>query len=219
MLLKILSTKLEALTNKCLICGNYVEASLNNLLTSNNKVCDICLSKLEPNVKHIRIDGVRGIVLLNYNEFVKTVILQIKANYDYELARHILIPFKNFLFEKYNKFALVPIPSTSKSNLRRGFNHVEAIFSVLGIAITPILEKSSQYKQSSAKFKDRNEIVKNIKLKIKHEVPSKVVIIDDIITSGASLRTCINILRENNVNNISFIIFANNCRKMKQNKD
>lgn len=215
----MLSNKLKVLTNECLICRNNVEASLNNLITSNNRICDKCLTKLEPNVKKIKIDGVSGLVLLNYNEFVKTVILQIKANDDYELALNILKPFKYFILENYSKFIFVPVPSTKKSNLKRGFNHVEAIFSSLGVELAPILEKTSDYKQSSAKFKDRSAVVKNIRLIENQTLPTRALIIDDIITSGSSLRACINILRHNNVKNITFIVLANNCRKMKQKKD
>jgi competence protein ComFC len=219
MRLKTLLNKLKISTNNCLICASKVESSLNNLLTSNTKICDSCLTKLEPRIKYIKVDGVKGIVLLNYNEFVKTVILQIKANYDLELAKHILVPFKNLILENFSKYVLVPIPSTHKSNLKRGFNHVEAIFSSLGLPITPILEKTSNYKQSNSKFNDRFEISKNIKLKINQDISSHIVIVDDIITSRSSLKACINILRQNNVKKITFIIVANNCRKMKQKKD
>jgi predicted amidophosphoribosyltransferase len=219
MILKNQLNALKALTPKCLVCNSIVESSLNNLISGNTQICHTCFNNMKPVIKKVKIAGVKGLLLYSYNEFSRNIILQIKANYDLELAKYILAPLKPFLREKYAKYALVPIPSTNSSNKARGFNHVEVIFSLLGLPILNLFEKVGNYKQANIKFEDRNQISNNIKLISNVEIPSKIVVIDDIITSGSSLRSLLYELKSKGVKNLTFIILADNCRKIKLNKD
>ena len=219
MILKNQLDALKALTPKCLVCSSYVESSLNNLICNNKSICQTCFANMKPFVKRIKIDSIKGVLLYSYNDFTRSLILQIKANYDLELAKHILSPLKLFLKENYKKFTLVPIPSTKTSNKFRGFNHVEAIFSQLGLPIINLFEKVGNYKQANTKFEMRSQISDKIKLINGVEIPSKIVIIDDIITSGSSLKAVLSILKDKGVKNLTFLIVADNCRKIKLNKD
>jgi ComF family protein len=210
---------LKVLTPKCLVCSSFVESSLNNLVSSNTSICQTCFAKMQPIIKRVKIGGVKGMLLYSYNEFTRSLILQIKANYDLELAKFILAPLKTLLKESYTKYTLVPIPSTKSSNKVRGFNHVEAMFSNLGLPILNLFEKVGNYKQANTKFEDRYQVNEKIKLVKDVDIPTKVVVIDDIITSGSSLKTVIAILRNTGVKKLTFVILADNCRKIKLNKD
>jgi competence protein ComFC len=174
---------------------------------------------MKPIIKKVKIAGIKGLLLYSYNDFSRNLILQIKANYDLELAKYILAPLNSFLREKYSKFTLVPVPSTKSSNKARGFNHVEVIFSLLGLPILNLFEKVGNYKQANIKFEQRDKVSKNIKIISNVEIPSRIVVIDDIITSGSSLKALLYELRSRGVKNLTFIIFADNCRKIKLNKD
>lgn len=219
MLLKNQLNALKVLTPKCLVCNNYVESSLNNLISNNTSICQNCFANMRPIIKQVKIGRIKGLLLFSYNEFTRNLILQIKANYDLELAKYMLAPLKTYLAEKYRRYTLVPIPSTNSSNKARGFNHVEAIFSRLGLPISNLFEKIGNYKQANTKFERRNLISSKIKLISNVEIPSKIVIIDDIITSGSSLKAVLSILQNKGVKNLTFIIVADNCRKIKLNKD
>jgi ComF family protein len=219
MILKNQLNALKTLTPKCLVCSNYVESSLNNLLSNNTSICQTCFASMKPIIKTVKIENIKGLLLYSYNDFTRSLILQIKANNDLELAKYILTPLKLFLKEKYKKYTLVPIPSTKSSNKARGFNHVEAIFSQLGLPVTNLFEKIDNYKQANIKFEMRNQVSNKINLINRAEIPSKVVIIDDIITSGSSLKAVLSILKDTGVKDLTFIIVADNCRKIKLNKD
>ena len=219
MILKKLLDALKVLTPRCLVCSSFVESSLNNLVSGNTSICQTCFAKMEPVIKRIKIDGINGLLLYSYNEFTRSLILQIKANYDLELAKYILAPLKSFLKESYNKYTLVPIPSTKVSNKARGFNHVEAIFSCTELPILNLFEKVGNYKQANTKFVNRSQVFEKIKLIKDVEIPSKVVVVDDIITSGSSLKAALTILRNQDVKYLTFVILADNCRKIKLNKD
>jgi predicted amidophosphoribosyltransferase len=117
---------------------------------------------MKPVIKKVKIAGIKGLLLYSYNDFSRNLILQIKANYDLELAKYILAPLKSLLREKYIKYTLVPIPSTKTSNKARGFNHVEVIFSLLGLPILNLFEKVGNYKQANIKFEQRDKVSKNI---------------------------------------------------------
>ena len=219
MILKNQLNALKALTSKCLVCNSFVESSLNNLISGNTYICHTCFNKMKPIIKKVKIAGIKGLLLYSYNDFSRSLILQIKANHDLELAKYILTPLKSFLREKYSKYTLVPIPSTNSSNKARGFNHVEVIFSQLGLPIINLFEKVGNYKQANIKFEDRHQIINKIKFINNVDIPSKIVVIDDIITSGSSLKTLLSLLQQKGVKNLTFIILANNCRKIKLNKD
>ena len=219
MILKNQLNALKALTSKCLVCNSFVESSLNNLISGNTYICHTCFNNMKPIIKKVKIAGIKGLLLYSYNDFSRNLILQIKANYDLELAKYILAPLKSLLREKYIKYTLVPIPSTKRSNKARGFNHVEVIFSLLGLPILNLFEKVGNYKQANIKFEQRDKVSKNIKIISNVEIPSRIVVIDDIITSGSSLKALLYELRSRGVKNLTFIILADNCRKIKLNKD
>ena len=219
MILKNQLNGLKVLTPKCLVCNSFVESSLNNVISRNNHICHVCFANMKPIIKKVKIAGIKGLLLYSYNEFSRNLILQIKANYDLELAKYILAPLKSLLREKYIKYTLVPIPSTKSSNKARGFNHVEVIFSLLGLPILNLFEKVGNYKQANIKFEQRDKVSKNIKIISNVEIPSRIVVIDDIITSGSSLKALLYELRSRGVKNLTFIILADNCRKIKLNKD
>ena len=219
MLLKNQLNALKVLTPKCLVCNNYVESSLNNLISNNTSICQTCFANMKPIIKQVKIGSIKGLLLFSYNEFTRNLILQIKANYDLELAKYMLAPLKSYLVDKYKRYTLAPIPSTNSSNKARGFNHVEAIFSRLGLPVSNLFEKIGNYKQAKTKFERRNLISNKIKLISNVEIPSKIAIIDDIITSGSSLEAVLSILQDKGVKNLTFIIVADNCRKIKLNKD
>ena len=167
----------------------------------------------------MKVLEVVGITLFNFNDFTRNLILQVKARNDLELAKHLIAPYSNFLIDKCKGATLIPIPSTSKSNEIRGFNHVVEMFKPLGLEISNVLEKKGSLKQAKTPFSQRSKIAATIVLKKGAIVPKRCVIVDDIITSQSSLKTAIRILQENGCRHVAFIIVANNCRKIEQNKD
>ena len=171
---------------------------------------------MEPNIKTLKIDNVKGKTLTKYNEFTKNLILQIKARYDLALATVILMPFKHALKQIYRGYHLVHVPSSSKSDKTRGFNHVKVIFQLLELPQLDVFEKANNYKQAKRSINKREEISKAIKLKSNVILPPKILLVDDIVTSGASLTTCLELLKQQKVKRLAFLVFADNCRNIRQ---
>ncbi|MDD3383584.1 MAG: phosphoribosyltransferase family protein [Bacilli bacterium] len=203
--------------NRCLICQKQIkDFSLNKFLNPNELICDNCYCQMNSIDKKFKINGIKAIALYKYNDFMKKVILQIKMHKDYELAQNILNNKINSLKRKFKNYYLVYVPSTKDSDQQRGFNHVETIFNGIGIKKDNIFFKKENYKQSNIKFKDRNKISKIIDLKKRPQINQKYLIVDDIITSQNSLKTCINLLKKNNVSKIKVLVLAYNCRNNKK---
>ena len=142
---------------------------------------------------------------------VKKLIYKYKGCYDYVLRNVFLCNYEKQINKKYKDHIIVYPPSNESEDKERGFNHIEEIAKTLKIKSEKMFYKSSEYKQSSVSFNNRYKIKDYIKIyknKIKKE--QKYLIIDDIFTSGSTLKTIINLLVNNGVNrrNICAIIVA-----------
>ena len=79
------------------------------------------------------------------------------------------------------------MPSHKDADEERGFNHVEKLFSSIGKAYYNPLEKISEKKQAHASFQERKNIKKNFRVIQEISKDKKIVLVDDIVTSGATI--------------------------------
>lgn len=149
------------------------------------------------------MDGL--IVIYDYqDEVVKAVIDGVKFEFNRELVRGVL---KNFRFETGEKFDyLVPVPLHYYRKNWRGFNQAEEIALVLEkkmkVKGLDVLSRKRNTKQQ-ASIKEREEREKNVKgafevkkLMKKQLAGKKILLIDDVFTSGADMRECTKILKK-----------------------
>lgn len=86
---------------------------------------------------------------------------------------------------------------------------------ILNMPIIICLEKIKDIKQSSYHFSERQNISNyltvndNIKL-IKNK---KVLLVDDVLTTGSTMKSCINLLKNNQAKKINFLAMSYTCRK------
>ncbi len=204
----------------CLICFGpiYGKNSLNFFLSKPQIICMSCKSKFETIKKEEIINGVNVLFLYNYNGFARELIYKYKGCYDIELNKVFLNDFVNYIKLKYRGHTIIFPPSNAKDDYLRGFNHIEQIVKNLKMPYEILFYKSEEYKQSSVPFNKRKEIAKIIKVKNKIVPTKKYLIIDDIYTSGSTLKSIINILLKYKVDkdNIKgLIIFkVRNCRTL-----
>jgi len=196
----------------CLICFKRLnkESSLSSLFSTNNIICNECLSKFKVLNSHLKILGVDTWFLYEYDSFFKQLLYRYKGCYDIALKDTFLYMFKDKIRLLYSNYIIVYPPSSEKDDLKRGFIHIERICDCLHMKTKQLFSKKFHYKQSDQHFSDRHLIDKVITLKDKVDKTKKYLIIDDIYTSGSTIKTIIKLLISKGVlkENIKVIVLA-----------
>lgn len=186
----------------CLICftpfSNYV--SICNTFSINKIICDKCLKKFNKINKHELIDKVDTWFLYSYNSFAKSLLYKYKGCYDVVLKDAFFNEYKSLIKRKYKNHIIVFPPSNKQDDINRGFTHIEKIIDCLNMKHENLFYKEIDYKQSSIHYTKRYLIKNIIKMKnIKIDVNAKYLIVDDIFTSGSTLKTIISLLNKKGV--------------------
>lgn len=154
-------------------------------------MCNKCYKELKVIYKIEKIEGYKVLSIFEYNEAVKTLLYNLKALGDIELAKIIIERHIFYLKIKYRNYILLPAPSTIESEAQRGFNHVCELFKPIG-PIAHLLKKKENFKQSDLSFVNRQEVGKKISLDNGESLRNKkVLIVDDLKTTGATIRAII----------------------------
>lgn len=186
--------------NNCVVCFKsfYEEVSFKSVFSFNHCICDNCLQKFKSIDKITTICGIQTTFLYEYNDFFKSLLYQYKACYDIELKDVFLYKYKKIINKKYKNYVVIYPPSNKSENVKRGFIHIKEITSCLKLKSVDMFIKNKEYKQSDQKFMDRNQIQNIICLKNKID-KQKYLIVDDVYTSGNTLKTIIHLLNKNGI--------------------
>ena len=173
-----------------------------SLTFCNPYICYSCYQKFDNLSLKIKLYNYEVFILYRYNDFLKSLIYQYKGCYDIEIAPIFLSVHLKKLQNKYADYIVVYPPSNQHEIEKRGFDHMKEIVRSLQLPIMDIFYKSIDYKQSNASFEARNQIQNVIQLKTNHNLKNaKILLIDDIFTSGNTIKRCIKLLI-NNVPNL-----------------
>lgn len=172
-------------------------------------LCPVCRKRIGADKHSLRGENLEKIVTFySYdNEFLKRAIHLLKYKFIEDLAE----PLGEMLADAIcaegqrpgKEFILVPVPIHKKRILERGFNQAallaEKVSGRLGLAVEEkVLERTRQTSpQVDLEEKDRRNNVKNAfkvldVLKIKDK---KIILVDDVITTGATMEECAQVLR------------------------
>lgn len=217
----------------CLLCQSPFQdkvsfCQLVFFTKSQNTLCPSCLSSFEvlteglcPACCKPKQDGLcsdcqawqkqghlpRHQALFSYNEAMKDYFSRFKFEGDYLLARAFAGQLKQAL-KQYKSYVLVPVPLGPKRYEARQFNQVTALLDAAGLSYQDILVKEEMAKQSDRTRQERLQAVCPFSLKEGQSLPAKVLIIDDIYTTGATLAGIYGLLRENGVRDIKSFSLA-----------
>lgn len=143
-----------------------------------------------------KFDNVNVLSIFEYDEAIKSVLFQIKGLGDISLASNMLEKFCAYLKIRYHGYYLVPAPSVKESDVIRGFNHVEEIFKPLKLEFLCIVTKRLEFKQSDLSYVERQNVGKKLDIKDGKKVEGKkILIVDDLKTTGATIRAMINLIK------------------------
>lgn len=163
--------------------------------------CGDCLYWQERGVR------VNHFALYRYNEAMKNYFSLYKFFGDYVLARLFAKDIKESL-KPYRDYQVVPVPVSPKTREDRGFNQVEGLLEVAGISYQNILAKGEGLKQSSKSRQERLESQPQYELLAGANLPKKIMLVDDIYTTGATIAVITRLLLENGVEEVKTFSLA-----------
>ena len=199
----------------CLLCHTEytIEATFHQLFLlkdSSPGLCTTCHNKFQlitppycsrcykPDIKDVCSDcknwEKEGIIVnhqavFTYNTALEEFFSRYKFLGDYRL---------HYVFHKYFQiekgYTIVPIPVSKQRFQERGFNQVAALLQQL--PFSSLLEKEEGPAQNT---RTRNERLKNkntFTLKAKVKVPDKILLVDDVYTTGRTLQHAIAVLKQ-----------------------
>lgn len=146
--------------------------------------------------------------LFLYNDFLKEVIARYKFRGDYILAE----VFAAFFKEKLNEIdhdLLVPIPLSEERLYERGFNQAAALSIVSGFRPTEILSRIHSEKQSKKSRSERIHLPQVFQIAAETKLAGKkIILIDDIYTTGSTLRHAAKLLKKEGAASIQSFTLA-----------
>ena len=159
--------------------------------------------------KTFHIGNIIATSIYDYNETIKKLIYTYKGCYDYELKDVFLDRYKDYLRKLYFGYFVVPVPSSEVDDLKRGFNHVDEIFKTLYLPMLYVLKKVNREKQSSKTKKDRLNIQSTLEgVDISKVKNKKILLVDDIYTTGSTIARSIELLKTGHPKKISVLVVA-----------
>lgn len=197
--------------NRCKICFNPIY----NHHLSNNKtlICDHCFQQFDVRFIRTRIETYSALIIYHYNDFFKTLLYMFKGCFDYELKDVFLDRFKNELKLRYYSYYIVFAPSNFADDEKRGYNHVQEIALIISNKVVDCLYKNQYFKQSDRSKQERNKVKDQISIK---PHPSffnkKILLVDDVITTGSTIKRCVELLKKDHPKKIEILILSKNFK-------
>ena len=210
--------------------GVYICKDCEVFLTENNLICPMCGESSYSGETHKKCmtryspDGL--VSVWDYESIIREAILSVKGKNHYHAAEKLIqrafgavildqprfIDFLQFFLQEEVKITFVPAHKREESsNIYdvEGRNHAEEIAKYLSHVpevekrVLSLLKKSKQTEKQSELT--REERVKNVKdaFEVKDKnLPKKLILVDDIFTTGATMRECANKLKRAGVKKV-----------------
>ncbi len=211
-MLKIFYTLLDYIFyKKCYFCAKKAKKNI---------TCDKCLDKIKAkgSKKTRKISGIKIEGYYFYKDEIQKLIRGVKYHDKKEFAGDIagiLVEFAGNEHFSAENAEIIPVPMHHKRQKKRRYNHMELISEELS-AITGYkvnTELIKRIKNTKPQYKlNQTERRKNLKdaFKVNPAAYSgkKLIIFDDISTTGVTMESIIEELRKHNINNLTGLVIA-----------
>lgn len=179
----------------CKLCFQPIgEKNLDELLFYHDVLCIECRKKWEKCRQMRKIEGYRVISSYSYNQAFASVLFQYKECYDEALFDVFLKRERWKLSILFHGYTLCGMPSRLSKQQERGFSHLQKMFSELSLPYIEPFEKIGEVDQKQRSKLERLEIINELCLKSSIDLPRKIVLVDDVCTSGNTLKAALSIL-------------------------
>ena len=182
---------------RCLMCHKPMyRDSFSVLFQKEDVLCPECRDTWKRISRRFRFDGHDAYALYAYEGGFSECLLQYKELCDEALKPAFLMPDRNRLRRMYRGRTLLLLPSTEENLEYRGFSHLKGMFELLGLPMMEPFEKTDAASQKHLHKAERKAMASGIRLKPGVHLPKKAVLVDDVITTGSTMRGAIAALPE-----------------------
>lgn len=199
---------------RCFKCGRQLD-------TDDKEYCEQCRKR----IFHFE----RGYIIFNYEDKARDMLLKLKYNGRKDIAEY----FGNTVLEVYGTElkkigaqAVVPVPIHKKRLNKRGYNQAQAVAYIIGkqLNIPCVEDLLVRVKQTEAQKEltaterlinlyDAFEIDEGVLADYKKRTTlEKVILVDDIFTTGSTIECCSIILKKYGVREVYFVSVAGTRR-------
>lgn len=140
--------------------------------------------------------------LFTYNPSMKEYFSKYKFQGDMLLS-HVFAKDIKLALQKYKNYTFVPVPISAQRLEERQFNQVTAFLQAAKLPYAEFITKvDSNDKQSARTRQQRLEVTCPFRLLEHKPIPSHILIIDDIYTTGATLKGIYHLFYEKGAQNV-----------------
>jgi ComF family protein len=186
----------------CLVCGKLFE-----------RICSECSNLLGLDPRLVFRENLVGFSATSYTEPVRLVLRAFKELGESSLGAFLAMRLKPLLtcFSE-TPTCLVPVPSNFTSLRERGFNPAEVIARELaraapGVTYQNLLARTRQT-QDQSRLSPSQRAQNQLNSMIARVGNARVIVIDDVVTTGATIRTATETLENSGHKVIGFLTFA-----------
>lgn len=180
---------------RCLMCHkNMNESSWKDIFLSDDPLCSSCRKEWKRKKICFDVEGIKAEASYVYDPVFSSYLIQYKECNDEALKDVFLFENKNYLRRKYRGYTLCLMPSSVEKYKQRGFSHLKEMFSCLKMDMLEPFEKEVSVSQKKLPFYLRKNLESEIRLKESVKLPRKLLLCDDTITSGSTLKGALHCL-------------------------
>lgn len=197
----------------CFFCGdetvnryNLCERCKPDLLDM-DRCCSICGIHVGPLIDNCPncISSVRNFSLFPYIGRSKILLNLYKFNGIHTLSSYFSRIIFDFLHSNYQDYIVVPIPTTFLKKRVNGWYQLDPIVKGLkrnGVEVRNLLKKRKTLNQKKLSREDRQINMENSFLVKSEKTDKRIVLLDDVFTTGATIYSAYKILSENGYRDI-----------------
>lgn len=196
---------------RCLMCEQSVNAKQDfyRWLKCDSLLCGECLSKWQPIRKTCNHNGMKLHILYEYNDFIENMLFQYKEGMDVALRTSFLHEDRRYIEKRYKGYTMLLMPSSQEKTKERGFHALKEMSAALHMKKLQPFYKCENRKQSMLNYEERLNIHKIIGLDDSVKLPKKkLLLFDDVCTSGATLLSAFQLLKQKNIQAEALVLCA-----------